>query len=97
ILEGCKMSGSVGLGNYKWPDPPDETKWSDCVHCGFCLEVCPTYQETGYEQQSPRGRVLLIKSVAEGKLEVNEEFSQPVFSCLDCRACETACPADVKI
>lgn len=88
---------SVSLGNYRWPDPPDEQKWADCVHCGFCLEVCPTYQETGYEQQSPRGRVLLIKAVAEGKLEVDEAFSEPVFTCLDCRACETACPADVQV
>lgn len=75
----------------------DENKWADCVHCGMCLEVCPTYQETGYEHQSPRGRVLLIKAVAEGKIKVNEEFGEPVFTCLDCRACETACPADVQV
>ncbi|GGB57546.1 glycolate oxidase iron-sulfur subunit [Lentibacillus populi] len=85
------------LGNYLWDDLPDETKWADCVHCGMCLEACPTYQETGEEQNSPRGRVYLIKAVAEGKIDVNEAFAKPIFDCLDCRACETACPADVQV
>lgn len=85
------------LGNYLWDDIPDENKWADCVHCGMCLEACPTYQETGEEHNSPRGRVYLIKAVAEGKIDVNEAFSKPVFECLDCRACETACPADVQV
>ncbi|WP_121611249.1 (Fe-S)-binding protein [Mesobacillus foraminis] len=86
-----------GLSNYLWRDHPDENKWADCVHCGMCLESCPTYEQTGQEQHSPRGRVHLIKSVAEGKLEVNEFFSDPVFACLDCRACTTACPANVDV
>ncbi|WP_243299954.1 (Fe-S)-binding protein [Bacillus litorisediminis] len=85
------------LSNYLWKDPPDENKWADCVHCGMCLESCPTYELTGQEQHSPRGRVHLIKSVAEGKLEVNEQFMDSVFACLDCRACTTACPADVDV
>ena len=85
------------LSNYLWSDPPDESKWNDCVHCGMCLESCPTYEHTGQEQHSPRGRVYLIKSVAEGKLNVNEHFMDPVFACLDCRACTTACPADVNV
>ncbi|MEW9503276.1 (Fe-S)-binding protein [Jeotgalibacillus marinus] len=90
----CK---STSLSNYLWDDHPDEEKWADCVHCGMCLESCPTYLETGQEQHSPRGRVHLIKSVAEGKIEVNEQFMDPVFQCLDCRACTTACPADVDV
>ncbi|MBU8878046.1 (Fe-S)-binding protein [Bacillus sp. FJAT-29790] len=85
------------LSNYLWSDPPDENKWADCVHCGMCLESCPTYEQTGQEQHSPRGRVYLIKSVAEGRLKVNEQFIDPVFACLDCRACTTACPADVDV
>ncbi|PLR82103.1 glycolate oxidase [Bacillus canaveralius] len=88
---------SKSLSNYLWSDHPDENKWADCVHCGMCLESCPTYELTGQEQHSPRGRVHLIKSVAEGKLEVNEHFMDPVFACLDCRACTTACPADVDV
>ena len=86
-----------GLSNYLWSDPPKESKWADCVHCGMCLESCPTYEQLGQEQHSPRGRVHLIKSVAEGKLEVNEFFKDPVFTCLDCRACTTACPANVDV
>ena len=86
-----------GLGNYLWNDPPKEYKWADCVHCGLCLESCPTYEQLGQEQHSPRGRVHLIKSVAEGKLLVNEAFADPVFQCLDCRACTTACPANVDV
>lgn len=84
-------------GNYRWEDPPDEEKYSACVHCGLCLESCPTYLETGHEQQSPRGRVHLIKSVAEGKLSISAGFENPVFTCLDCRACETACPSGVQV
>ncbi|MEH7331856.1 (Fe-S)-binding protein [Neobacillus drentensis] len=87
----------AGLSNYLMKDHPDESKWADCVHCGMCLESCPTYEITGMEQHSPRGRVHLIKSVAEGKLTVNEQFMDPVFACLDCRACTTACPADVEV
>lgn len=85
------------LSNYFSNDHPDENKWADCVHCGMCLEACPTYEQTGQEQHSPRGRVHLIKSVAEGKLVVDEAFADPVFVCLDCRACTTACPADVDV
>lgn len=86
-----------GLSNYLWSDPPQESKWADCVHCGMCLEACPTYEQLGQEQHSPRGRVHLIKSVAEGKLQVNEFFKDPVYTCLDCRACTTACPANVDV
>lgn len=88
---------TANVSNYIWRDSPDENKWADCVHCGMCLESCPTYEQTGQEQHSPRGRVHLIKSVAEGKLQVNEQFMDPVFTCLDCRACTTACPADVDV
>ena len=87
----------TSLSNYIYNDAPDENKWADCVHCGMCLESCPTYEITGQEQHSPRGRVYLIKSVAEGKLNLNEQFMDPVFACLDCRACTTACPADVDV
>ncbi|MFS0778436.1 (Fe-S)-binding protein [Neobacillus sp. 3P2-tot-E-2] len=88
---------TTGLSNFLSKDHPDENKWADCVHCGMCLESCPTYEITGQEQHSPRGRVHLIKSVAEGRLTVNEQFMDPVFACLDCRACTTACPADVEV
>ncbi|MEH6942248.1 (Fe-S)-binding protein [Bacillus sp. JJ722] len=88
---------NTSISNYIYSDAPDESKWADCVHCGMCLESCPTYEITGQEQHSPRGRVHLIKSVAEGKINLNEQFMDPVFACLDCRACTTACPADVDV
>lgn len=93
--ELLKQSGSAS--NYLWSDPPDPNKWADCVHCGLCLESCPTYEVLGQEQHSPRGRVYLIKSVAEGRLVVDENFADPVNVCLDCRACTTACPSDVNV
>ncbi|HET7580470.1 MAG TPA: (Fe-S)-binding protein [Bacillales bacterium] len=92
------VPSSRNLGNYlAESDMPDESKWADCVHCGMCLQACPTYQELGQEHQSPRGRVHLIKAVAEGKIGLDEMFEDPVFTCLDCRACETACPANVRV
>ncbi|TBL79551.1 (Fe-S)-binding protein [Paenibacillus thalictri] len=88
---------SLLKSNYKFEDAPDEAKFSQCVHCGMCLEACPTYQQMGLEPHSPRGRVYLIKSVAEGKMALNDFFADPVNTCLDCRACETACPSGVQV
>ena len=65
-----------------------------CVHCGFCLAACPTYAELGQEMDSPRGRIILMKEVLEGKL--SWEAAQPhVDRCLGCLACEPACPSGV--
>ena len=85
------------LGNYIYPDLPDASKWADCVHCGMCLETCPTYNVTQQEKNSPRGRVHLMKSIAEGKTTLNEQMAKPIQACIDCRACTTACPADVQV
>src|SRR3954467_14552926 len=65
-----------------------------CVHCGFCLAACPTYRELGQEMDTPRGRIVLMKEVLEGKL--SWEAAQPhVDRCLGCLACEPACPSGV--
>ncbi|MGH7907127.1 MAG: heterodisulfide reductase-related iron-sulfur binding cluster, partial [Candidatus Binataceae bacterium] len=67
----------------------------DCVHCGLCLESCPTYVLTRREMDSPRGRIYLMKALAEGKLELDDSAVRHLDLCLGCRGCETACPSGV--
>ena len=75
---------------------PNDDVLSQCIHCGLCLSVCPTYDITKLERSSPRGRIKLIKSIARGEMKLSETFSYEMNFCLDCQACETACPAGVK-
>jgi glycolate oxidase iron-sulfur subunit len=67
----------------------------DCVHCGLCLESCPTYLLTRTEMDSPRGRIYLMKSLAEGRMALDDAVVRHIDSCLGCRGCETACPSGV--
>ena len=77
-------------------DAPSLELIRQCVHCGMCLPTCPTYVVLGVEMDNPRGRIRLMKSVHEGKLDVAEAFDEHIYKCLDCRACETACPSGVQ-
>ncbi len=68
----------------------------DCVHCGLCTSACPTYVELGDENDSPRGRIYLMRAVTDGRLDLTSEVQRHLNLCLDCRACETACPSGVQ-
>ncbi|MCX7798809.1 MAG: (Fe-S)-binding protein [Fimbriimonadales bacterium] len=67
-----------------------------CIHCGLCLESCPTYVLTHDETKSPRGRIHLARSALEGRFDYGEEMAAAIDTCLGCRACETACPSGVR-
>jgi glycolate oxidase iron-sulfur subunit len=69
---------------------------SDCVHCGFCLPACPTYRSWGLEADSPRGRIDLMKGLAEGAIALDESVVTHFDQCLGCMACLTACPSGVR-
>jgi glycolate dehydrogenase iron-sulfur subunit len=67
-----------------------------CMHCGMCLPTCPTYDATHRERSSPRGRIALMRAVADGALEISDLFADELSYCLGCLACQTACPAGVN-
>lgn len=68
----------------------------DCVHCGLCIEHCPTYRETGRESANPRGRIYLMRALLEGRAEPTKGMRDDLDLCLVCRACESACPSGVR-
>jgi glycolate oxidase iron-sulfur subunit len=67
-----------------------------CMHCGLCLPTCPTYDATKLERNSPRGRIALMRAIADGRLEPTRTFADEMYFCLGCLACMTACPAGVN-
>ena len=67
-----------------------------CMHCGLCLPTCPTYDATKIERNSPRGRIALMRAIADGQLEPTKAFGEEMYFCLGCLACQTACPAGVN-
>jgi len=73
----------------------DYSVLQQCIHCGLCLPSCPTYAETGHEKNSPRGRIALMRAVADGDLDLTRTFAEEMSYCLGCLACTTACPAGV--
>src|SRR5881275_1553173 len=75
--------------------PPPRELLDDCVHCGFCLPSCPTYQLWGEEMDSPRGRIYLMKQVVDGE-PLDQTVMTHMDNCLGCMSCVTACPSGVK-
>jgi glycolate oxidase iron-sulfur subunit len=76
--------------------PPERELLDDCVHCGFCLPTCPTYQLWGEEMDSPRGRIYLMDLASKGEIELEGPFTEHIDACLGCMACVTACPSGVQ-
>src|SRR6202789_1791348 len=67
-----------------------------CMHCGFCLPTCPTYDATHLERNSPRGRIALMRAITDGGMDLTRTFADEMYFCLGCLACMTACPAGVN-
>ena len=86
------MAGSIASFNI---DKPQQADLDRCVHCGLCLNACPTYRELGVEMDSPRGRIYQMVQVSQGA-PITAAYQQHMDLCLACRACETACPSGVE-
>lgn len=102
MVEATKSG--LGAGNVTGGKPAsdnllaglDYSVLQQCMHCGMCLPTCPTYAETGRERHSPRGRIALMRAIADGELEVSKGFGEEMYYCLGCLACTSACPAGVN-
>ncbi len=80
-------------------DPRFKTLVGQCIHCGLCLQACPTYDVLGTEMDAPRGRISLMRAASEGRIspgELEDTFSRHINLCLSCLSCQTACPSGVK-
>ncbi|MDA0658580.1 MAG: heterodisulfide reductase-related iron-sulfur binding cluster [Planctomycetota bacterium] len=86
-----KSAPPAALGS----DIPYE-RFLDCVHCGLCTAACPTYLELGNENDGPRGRIYLMRAVTDARVDLTPQIERHLELCLDCRACETACPSGVQ-
>jgi glycolate oxidase iron-sulfur subunit len=86
---------AVPLPWFDADDAPAKFDLDACIHCGLCLTACPTYRTLKIEPDSPRGRLYLMRGLAEGRIAPSDPLVEHLDNCLDCRACETVCPAGV--
>jgi glycolate oxidase iron-sulfur subunit len=94
--EDAQREFALTLSGFSAVDKPEYDDYAHCVHCGLCLNHCPTYRLWGQEADSPRGRIRQMLLVDQGRMEVGEAFTTHIDRCLDCRACETVCPSSVQ-
>ncbi len=93
-MQGSLKSASAGRGSFL--KHLDYSVVQQCMHCGLCLPTCPTYDATKVERHSPRGRISLMRAIADDRLEVSPVFGEEMYYCLGCLACMTVCPAGVN-
>jgi glycolate oxidase iron-sulfur subunit len=93
---GGSSESPAQAGAFDSHHPPSPELISDCVHCGFCLPACPTYELTGEEMNSPRGRIYQMKLISDGEAPLDAAAVSHFDNCLGCMACVTACPSGVR-
>ena len=92
----ARSGRSLPDGRSVEPNPPTRNPADDCVHCGFCLPTCPTWQNWQEEMDSPRGRIDLFRALSDGRLRMSPSVAEHFDRCLGCMACVTACPSGVR-